>query len=118
MINATLINTTTYVFSFISSENKFSTYCLLHFAFAYSGLAYTFLPTCCPSFRSAFRWRDALKWLELVRTHGAVPLDVFHFSAAIAACAKGRQWAHALFLLESMAKHGVEVSLKRHVGAC
>lgn len=44
-----------------------------------------------------------------MRTRNTVPLDVFHFSAAIAACAKGRQWAHALFLLESMAKHGVEV---------
>ena len=34
-------------------------------------------------------------------------LDVFHYSAGINACAKGRQWEQALLLLDAMARNGV-----------
>ena len=51
-------------------------------------------------------WRDALRWLDLMRREGRV-LDVFHYSAAINACAKGRQWEQAMLLLDAMSKNGV-----------
>lgn len=51
-------------------------------------------------------WRDALRWLDLMRAEGR-PLDVFHYSAGINACAKGRQWEQALLLLDAMARSGV-----------
>lgn len=65
-------------------------------------------------------WRDALKWLELMKSDGST-LDVFHFSAGINACAKGRQWEEALQLLREMTEQGVlpdEVCFNGAINAC
>ena len=51
-------------------------------------------------------WRDALRWLDLMKQEGSI-LDVFHYSAAINACAKGRQWEQAMLLLDAMSKNDV-----------
>ena len=50
-------------------------------------------------------WRDALRWLDIIAAEHS--LDVFHYSAAINACAKGRQWEQAMLLLDTMNKNGV-----------
>ena len=62
--------------------------------------------------KRANTWRDALRVLEEIEENGQEP-NLFHFSAVINKCAKGRQWKKAIQLLREMEERGIQPNVNQ-----